>query len=237
MFGLFGGGPSAGDLRRADRRKLLSGMTLHGREPGSYGSGVNLGRQALDSLPSDFLANQEGYTFTTSPYAPSAEYESAGFKGGGTIGSGRGATGATYYLFKKRPDRLAELRAEQTRLAKIAEEQYKTQSADIAKQLKIVQEDKSAVSKMQQDYSNMLIKEAEARKKAQEKAARDLQNQQQSAASNRLMEGRSANLQIQPAGGAPRMGGTSQFRRRTLQQGTASPYKGLSTIQSGMVNV
>jgi hypothetical protein len=33
------------------------------------------------------------------------------------------------------------------------------------------------------------------------------------------------------------MGGTSQFRRRALQQGTASPYKGLSTIQSGMVNV
>ena len=29
----------------------------------------------------------------------------------------------------------------------------------------------------------------------------------------------------------------AEDRRRVLQQGTASPYKGLSTIQSGMVNV
>jgi len=145
-----------------------------------------------------------------------------------------------YQLFKPLPSiqpQIDAFKRQQEEGQAALTKQYETQQADIAKQLKIVQEDKSAVSKMQQDYSNMLIQEAEARKKAQEKAARDLQIQQQTAASNRLMEGRSANLQIQPAGGAPRMGGTSQFRRRALQQGTASPYKGLSTIQSGMVNV
>jgi len=233
MFGLFGGGPSSGDLRRADRRKLLQGMTIYGREPGSYGSQVQLGSRALDALPSDFLANQEGYVFSTSPYAPNAEYESAGFTGGGTIGGGRGAKGANFYLFKKKPDRMAELRTEQQRLAGIQQKQYETQQADIASQLKILQEDKSAVSKAQQDYSNMLIAEAQRKKEAEEQAARDLQTQR----ANQAMAGRSGSLQIQPAGGAPRMGGTSQFRRRALQQGTTSTYKGLSTIQSGMVNV
>ena len=233
MFGLFGGGPSAADMRRADRRGLVGGMTIYGKQPGSYGSGVNLDPRSLDRLPGEFLANQEGYVFSTSPYAPSAEYESAGYQGGGTVGSGRGARGATYYLFKKKPDRMAELRAEQQRLAGIQQKQYETQQADIAKQLKIVQGEKTAVAKMQEDYSNMLIAEAQRKKEAEEQAARDLQTQR----ANQAMAGMSGNLQIQQAGSAPRTGGTQQFRRRVLQQGTASPYKGLSTIQSGMVNV
>ena len=233
MFGLFGGKPSAADMRRADRRKILQGMTIYGKDPGSYASQVQLDSRALDALPGDFLANQEGYVFTTSPYAPSAEYESAGYQGSGATGSGRGARASSFYLFKKKPDRLAELRAEQTRLAKIAEEQYKTQTADIAKQLKIVQDEKSAVSKMTQEYTKTLAEEAERRRKAQEEA----RIAAQTAAANRVMEGRSANLQIQGAGSVPRTGGTAQFRRRAIQQGTASPYKGLSTIASGMVNV
>ena len=242
---------SAADRRRYERRQILQGMTIYGKRPGSYGSQVRLDSRALDALPSDFLSNQKGYVFTTSPYAPSAEYESAGYTGAGTVGSGRGARGANYYLFKKKPDRIAEVRAEQQRLAGIQQKTFEKQQVDIAKQqadiasqLKILQGEKSAVSRMQEDYSNMLIAEAEARKKAQEQAARDLEAQRiaqrtaaQSAAANRLMEGRSPNLQIQPAGGVPRIGGTQQFRRRAVQRGTASPYKGLSTIQSGMVNV
>lgn len=127
----------------------------------------------------------------------------------------------------------ADLRKEQARLAGIQQKTYEAQQADIAKQLKIVQGERSAVSKMTQEYTNMLAEEAERRRKAQEEA----QIAAQTAAANRVMEGRSANLQIQGAGSVPRMGGTAQFRRRALQQGTASPYKGLSTIQSGMVNV
>ena len=137
-------------------------------------------------------------------------------------------------IFGQDPKAAAEaLRKEQARLAGIQQKQYEAQQADIAKQLKIVQGEKSAVAKMQEDYSNMLIKEAERRKQAQEDARIALQSQR----ANRMMEGQSANLQIQGAGTTPRIGGTQQFRRRALQQGTASPYKGLSTIQSGMVNV
>ena len=227
FFGLFGGGgPNDTDILRANRRNYLSGMRVNG-------STFNLENRSLDALPSDFLANREGYVFSTSPYAPSAEYESAGYQGKGYIGSGRGQESSDFYLFKKKPDRMAELRAEQQRLAGIQQQAYETQQADIAKQLKIVQEEKSAVSKMQQEYSNMLIAEAEAKKKAQEEERIALQT----ARANTAMAGRSGALQIQSAGTTPRTGGTQQFRRRISQFGAASPYKGLSTIQSGMVNV
>ena len=130
-------------------------------------------------------------------------------------------------------ERLAPIRAEQQRLAGIQQASYEKQQADIASQLKILQGEKSSLAKAQQDYSNMLIAEAQRRKEAEEQAARDLQTQR----ANQAMAGRSGALQIQGAGTTPRIGGTQQFRRRALQQGTASPYKGLSTIQSGMVNV
>ena len=224
---LFGGGPSRADIRRADRRRLLQNVKT------VQGGNVSLDARGLDRLPGFYLENPDKYTWSSSPYAPSNEYESAGFQVGGYSGGGRGSRAADFYLFQKRPDRLAELRAEQTRLAKIAEEQYKTQSADIAKQLKIVQDEKSAVSKMTQEYTKTLAQEAERRQKAQEEA----RIAAQTSAANRVMEGRTANLQIQGAGSVPRTGGTAQFRRRALQQGTASPYKGLSTIASGMVNV
>ena len=114
-----------------------------------------------------------------------------------------------------------------------AQESYETQQADIASQLKILQGERSAVSKAQQTYSDMLISEAQRKKEAEEQAALDLQTQR----SNQAMAGRSGALQIRGAGTAPRVGGTQQFRRRAVQQGTSSAYKGLSTIQSGMVNV
>ena len=126
-----------------------------------------------------------------------------------------------------------DLRKEQARLAGIQQAAYEKQQADLAAQLKIIQGEKSAVAKMQEDYSNMLIKEAERRKQAEEDARIALQSQR----ANRMMEGQSANLQIQAAGTTPRTGGTQQFRRRAIQQGTASPYTGLSKIKSGMVNV
>lgn len=125
------------------------------------------------------------------------------------------------------------LRKEQARLAGIQQATFEKQQADLASQLKIIQGEKSAVAKMQEDYSNMLIKEAERRKQAEEEARIALQAQR----ANRMMEGQSANLQIQAAGTTPRTGGTQQFRRRALQQGTTSPYTGLSKISSGMVNV
>lgn len=208
-------------MDRSDRARLIQSM------------GFNLDMRSLDRLPKEFLADQSGYRFTQSPYAPSNKYESAGFSGSGYTGIDRGWNQRQFYLFKEKPDRFAELQAEQQRLAGIQQQQYETQQADISSQLKILQEDKSALSKAQEDYSNMLIAEATRKREAEEQAARDLQTQR----ANQAMAGRSGSLRIQGASTAPRMGGTSQFRRRTLQQGTASPYKGLSTIQSGMVNV
>jgi hypothetical protein len=229
MFGLFGGAPSRADLSRAERRRVLQDVRT------VQGTNIGLDARGLDRLPGFYLENPSDYTWSTSPYAPSDKYESAGFQTEGSAGYNRGVYRGedNFYLFKERPDRMAELRAEQQRLAGIQQKTYETQQADIAKQLKIVQGEKSAVSKAQETYSNMLITEAQRKKEAEAQTARNLQTQR----SNQAMAGRSGSLQIQGASTTPRMGGTSQFRRRALQQGTASPYKGLSTIQSGMVNV
>ena len=87
-------------------------------------------------------------------------------------------------------------------------------------------------------FQKMTIQQQEAFRKEQKEAE---------AAANRAAAVRSANqrrselsqtIQIQPAEGATRrFAGTQGFRRRAAQFGTASPYKGLGTIQSGMVNV
>jgi hypothetical protein len=66
-----------------------------------YGSNINLDARSLDRLPGDFLADQTGYVFSTSPYTPYG-YESAGYQGTGSRGSGRGARTASFYLFKKK---------------------------------------------------------------------------------------------------------------------------------------
>ena len=121
------------------------------------------------------------------------------------------------------------LRAEQQRLAGIQQKLFESQQSDIAEQLKILKGEKSAISQIQQQYSDALLKEAEAKKKAQEQAKQDMQT----ARANAAMANRSGILQIRPADRAPRTGGTQPFKRRAQQFGTA--YKGLSKIQSGMV--
>ena len=140
-----------------------------------------------------------------------------------------------YYISPEQAQRNAVASAEKANASFKAsqEEVFKSQQADIAKQLKIVQGEKSAVSKMMADYSNMLIAEAQRKKEAEEQAARDLQTQR----ANQAMAGRSGSLQIQPAGSTPRTAGTQQFRRRAVQFGGGTPYTGLSQISSGMVNV
>ena len=150
------------------------------------------------------------------------------------LGYRRGIAERQVPIFGRDPAAAEEdLRKEQARLAGIQQATFEKQQADLASQLKIIQGEKSAVAKMRDDYSNMLLAEADRKKKAEEDARLALQAQR----ANRMMEGIGGNLQIQPAGSTPRTAGTQQFRRRALQQGTASPYMGLSKIQSGMVNV
>ena len=131
-------------------------------------------------------------------------------------------------------ERLAPIRAAQEKAQREMQESYEKQQADIAKNLKIVQEEKSAVSKLMDDYAALTIKEAEARRKAEEDRRTALKTSTQ----NRLMEGRSASLRINPTESGPRTGGGSQqFRRRLSQFGATAPYKGLNLIAPGAVNI
>ena len=106
--------------------------------------------------------------------------------------------------------------------------------ADIAKQLQIVQQDESAVAKMQKEYAASLKAEADAKRKAQEEARIALTTAQ----ANQARAGRQANLQIQPAGQTPRTAGTQRFKLRgiipTPKRALAS---GLNIGQSNSLNL
>ena len=102
------------------------------------------------------------------------------------------------------------------------------------KQLQIIQSEKSAVSKMTQEYTAMLQEEADRRVKAEEKARVSAAT----SAANQSRQGQTANLQIQPASSIPQTAGTQSFKRRKDQFKITKPaYSGLSISQSGMVNV
>ena len=106
--------------------------------------------------------------------------------------------------------------------------------ADIAKQLQIVQSEKSAVSKMTQEYTAMLQEEADRRVKAQEEA----RVSPATSAANQSRSGQTANLQIQPASSTPKTAGTDAFRirkrRRSDQKQLASS---LNIGQSNTLNI
>ena len=149
-------------------------------------------------------------------------------------GSGERASMEIPLFGQTEAERLAPIQAEQERAARAMQESYEKQQADIAKNLKIVQEEKSAVSKLMEDYAALTIKEADARRKAEEDRRTALKTSTQ----NRLMEGQSASLRINPTESGPRTGGGSQqFRRRLSQFGSTAPYKGLNLIAPGAVNI
>lgn len=87
-------------MNRYQRARITSGMQLYGMT--GYGSNIRLDARSLDRLPGDFLRDQTGYVFSNSPYAPSAEYESAGYQGTGSRGGGKGIRDSNFYLFKKK---------------------------------------------------------------------------------------------------------------------------------------
>jgi len=81
------------------------------------------------------------------------------------------------------------------------------------KQLLQIQGERSAVSKMTQDYTAMLQKEADSKAAAQEKARVSAAT----SAANQARQGQTANLQIQPASSTPQTAGTQAFKRRKDQ--------------------
>ena len=100
------------------------------------------------------------------------------------------------------------------------------------KQLKIIQSERSAVSKMTGEYTAMLEKEADAKAKAQEAARVSAAT----SAANQSRQGQTSNLQIQPASSTSKTAGTQPFKRRQLQFNPQT-YGGVSSMKSGTLNI
>ena len=195
----------------------LQGLLDRGR--GDYGTKDRVNRLIGEAQS---RASSEGRTITG--------YRPFSYQYGGGRGGVRTESFDVPVFGMTEEERLAPLRAEQQRLAGIQQKEFESQKADIAEQLKILKGEKGAVAQMQQQYSDALAKEAEAKQKAQEQAMQDMQT----ARANAARANRSGVLQIRPAGSTPSTAGTQGFKRRARQFGTA--YKGLSKIKSGMVN-
>ena len=129
---------------------------------------------------------------------------------------------------------LVRLRSEQAAFQKQLAAQAEATQADIAKQLQIVQQEKSAVAKMQEDYAAALKAEADAKRKAQE----DAQIALTTAQANQARAGRQANLQIQPAGQTPSTAGTQRFKLRgQFSKARQALTSGLNIGQSNSLNL
>ena len=136
------------------------------------------------------------------PYSPTLKVKT-GPRGRPGLYSGEAAFNYTtvenpYYISPDQARATAVAEAEKiNQTFKESQQQiFQTQQADIAKQLKIIQGEKSAVSKMMTDYSDMLIREAEAKRKAQEEERLALRTDR----ANLARAGKAGSLQIQPAG-------------------------------------
>ena len=126
---------SRADGRRAHYRKVLHSQGgLFGKS--GYGSNFGFDARGLDRLSTTNYINDPGrYVFSDTAYAPSSEYESAGFSAKGYVGSGRGARQANIFMFQKKqpqaPVTITEYRDNPEQAAQIAE---------LQKQLKILQD-------------------------------------------------------------------------------------------------
>ena len=196
----------------------LQGLLDRGR--GSWNLKDRVNRMIGDA---ERRASSEGRTITG--------YRPFSYQYGGGRGGVKTASFQVPLFSMTEEERLGPLRAEQRRLSEAQTKLFEEQKYGIAEQLKILQSEKSSLAKAQESYSNMLIQEANRRKEAEEKARLEAQ----SLKINQGMANRSGVLQIRPASSTPRTAGTEGFKRRAQQFGTA--YKGLSKIQSGMVNV
>jgi len=164
--------------------------------------------------------------------APAGSYKTRSVKtsGAGKDGMRRKVTYGTGYYYDKNAEDPAVTRqkAFQQQLQATASKSQ----ADIAKQLQIVQNEKSAVSKMTQEYTAMLTAEADRKTKADE-AARVAAA---TSAANQSRQGQTSNLQIQPASGTSKTAGTQPFKRRQLQFNPQT-YGGVASLKSGTLNL
>jgi hypothetical protein len=132
-----------------------------------------------------------------------------------------------FYIYKD-PAKVAEERTLALFQQQAAEaEAYRTETMKIAEQAK---SERTAAEKMMEDYRNMLIQEADAKRAAQEQADVALRT----STANLAMSGRAPNLQIASASQTPQTAGTQPFKRRRLMMDSASPLS--SSLNIGLSN-
>jgi hypothetical protein len=176
----------------------------------------------------------KGYQSTPSYFgqSPAGSYRVRRVSGAGKDGRRVSYSKAAYYKSGERDPRFVAAEQQQQAFQQQMQATAARTQADIAKQLKIVQNEKSAVSKMMSDYSAQLKAEAERKKKADE----DARIAATTSAANQARSGQTANLQIQPASGAPKTAGTQPFKRRQLQFNPQT-YGAVSSTKSGTLNI
>ena len=194
---------------------VLSAFAYNSALPSQYYN--NLDGQLKPGYISSSTPLHSGYGDALYSKTPKEIVTSRNPKVGNTYGTTQG-------LYIYNDPKVAEQQQQQAYQQQLQATASKSQ-ADIAKQLKIIQSEKSAVSKMTSDYTAMLQKEADAKAKAQEEARVSAAT----SAANQARQGQTPNLQIQPASQTPKTGGTKTFKKRNLNQF-------MSGI-SGMVNI
>jgi len=139
---------------------------------------------------------------------------------------------APYYKKDEQDPKIVEMQRQQQAYQQQLQATAARSQADIAKQLRIVQSEKSAVSKMMSEYSAQLTAEADRRKKAEESA----RVAAATSAANQSRQGQTTNLQIQPASSTPKTAGTQPFKRRQLQFNPQT-YGAVASMKSGTLNI
>lgn len=172
-------------------------------------SGLN-----IPSLPFDKSKTKlkEGFSYVPSQAAPNPVFS---FKKTTRVNAphrGQKAAHDTYNVYQSDPT-AGNLARKQQEYAAQLQSSADAAAAANRKQLLQIQSEKSAVSKMTEDYTAMLQKEADRRVKAQEKARISAAT----SAANQARQGQTANLQIQPASSTPQTAGTQAFKRRKDQ--------------------
>ena len=178
---------------------------------------------------------KDGYIASATPlhsgygpalYSQAATGDKYGRTGKNSYGYKKGTGTAGLYIYTD-PEAAREKEAEeyQASLQSTVDKAAKSN----ADQLKIIQNEKSAVSKMLREYSAQLKAYADRKVKEQETARISAAT----AAANKARQGQTSNLQIQPASQTPTTtGGTRAFKRTGI-----SPAGAFTTGISGRVNI
>jgi hypothetical protein len=178
----------------------------------------------------------KGYQSTPSYFGqkPAGTYRVKKTSGAGRDGLRVSYSKAPYYKSGEQDPKYAEMAKQQQAYQQQLQATAAKTQADVAKQLKIVQSEKSAVSKMTQEYIAMLQKEADAKAKAEEEARVSAAT----SAANQARQGQTANLQIQPASSTPKTAGTQTFKKRSIASNRKQQLtSGINLGTSSLLNI